>query len=161
MKTKHVVNFVSVKAIKDNSLTAVASNATIDRDGESILPTAFLNHLDLFRGNPVILANHTHRSLDGFPTIIGSADRIEVKDDALEFDMTFATTPLAQQWQSLFTEKHAKAFSVGFIPVNGELKEIDDHSVYVHTEVELLEISAVGVPSNPDALRKVGSPVFP
>jgi uncharacterized protein len=145
-------DYMAVKGSNEGVLSALASTATQDRDGEVILPTAFM--LDAYRRNPVILANHTHRTHDGSPSIIGSAHRIEVKDGALEFDMKFASTPLGQQWKTLFDEGHARAFSVGFIPKKGDWQERGGKAVYVHTEVDLLEISAVGVPSNPDALRR-------
>lgn len=152
---KTASNFVAVKDIdKDGVLSAVASNAAIDRDGESIEPDAFEASLETYRKNPVILANHTHVTFDGSPSIIGSARRIEVRDSQLEFDMKFASTPLGKTWQTLFDEGHAKAFSVGFIPVKGVTKKNNDQSVYTHTEVELLEISAVSVPSNREALSR-------
>lgn len=157
--TKCVANWATVKSMQDGHLTAVASNATLDRDGEVILPSAFTRHLDVYRANPVILAAHVHRGYEGTPTIIGSATRIEAADEALMFEMTFARTPLAQQWQSLYEDGHARAFSVGFIPLDGEWRDPPSSNgkagaVYVHTEVELLEISAVAVPANRDALAR-------
>lgn len=156
MLIKSVGNYMKVVSCKEGKLSAVASDATEDRDGEVILPAAFGKSLDRYRANPVILAAHTHRSLDGTPTIIGSATRIDVTQDALTFDMLFAKTPLAQQWQSLYEDGHARAFSVGFIPKEGEWKQAADggRGVYVHTEVELLEISAVPVPANPNATAR-------
>ena len=154
MKLKSVGNFAMVKAARDGKLTAVASNPTVDRDGEVILPSAFAKDLDSYRKNPVILAAHTHRSWDGSPTIIGSATRIAIEDNALVFDMTFAKTALAQEWQSLYEDGHARAFSVGFIPKSGEYNR--DQDVYVWNQVELIEISAVPVPANPDALARDG-----
>lgn len=156
METKCISNFARVLSCKDGKLSAVASDATVDRDNEVVLPSAFTKHLDRYKANPVILAAHTHRSLDGSPTIIGSASDIKADDKALTFDMSFAKTPLAQQWQSLFEDGHARAFSIGFIPMNGEWKKSPDNQValYVHTEVELLEISAVAVPANPNAVAR-------
>ncbi len=154
MTIKSVDNFLTVKTVKSGKLTAVASTAGIDRDGEVVLPIAFLNRLDRYRANAVILAAHTHRTGDGTPTIIGRADRIAVEGDALVFEMTFAQIPIARQWQSLFEQGFAKAFSIGFIPIDGGFEQRDGQTVYVHTEVELLEISAVAVPANPEALRR-------
>ena len=160
METKCIGNYIKVVSCKDGALSAVASDATPDRDGEIILTSAWSKHLDRYRSNPVILAAHAHRSMDGTPTIIGSASAIEADDKAMSFAMKFAKTPLAQQWRSLFEDGHARAFSVGFIPVKGEWW--DDpaglQSVYIHTEVELLEISAVAVPANPNALARDADP---
>ena len=156
---KCVGNFVSFKKMEDGVLTAVASNASIDRDGEIIEPKAFKKHLKYYRSNPVILSSHTHRTDDGSPPIIGSTKRIELTDEALEFDMTFASHPNAQYWRGVYEEGHAKAFSVGFMPMKGEKKiQEDGREVYTHTEVELYEISAVAVGSNREALSRDISP---
>lgn len=172
MKIKSIDRFATVVkgSAKDGRLTAVASDETIDRDGEIILASAWLQDLDYFKNNPVILAAHTHRSSDGTPTIVGSADTIGVKDDQLVFDMRFAGIPLALQWRQLYEEGHAKSFSVGFLPLAGEFREIkcnaderrrrrdvtatETQTVYVHTRVELLEISCVAVPANPEATAR-------
>ena len=160
METKCIGNYIKVVSCKDGALSAVASDASLDRDGEIILLSAWGKYLDRYRSNPVILAAHAHRSLDGTPTIIGSASAIEADDQALSFAMTFAKTSLAKEWQSLFEDGHAKAFSVGFIPMKGEWREdpASERGVYVHTEVELLEISAVAVPANPSALARDANP---
>jgi HK97 family phage prohead protease len=144
-------NFAVVKTAQDGKLTAVASNPTLDRDGEIIVPSAFLKDLGRYRANPVILAAHTHRSMDGTPTIIGRADMVRVENNALIFEMTFAETPVAQQWQSLYEGGFAKAFSVGFLGKEGAYDKA--RQGFTWTRVELLEISAVPVPSNPESLR--------
>lgn len=152
---KTMANFAVTKGLAaDGTLHAVASNARVDRDGEVILPSAFAKHLDRYLANPVILSAHTHRAYDGTPTIIGSAQRVAIESEQLVFDMKFASTPIAAQWKSLYAEGHARAFSVGFIPISGEWKEQAEGNVYVWTEVELLEISAVPVPANPEALAR-------
>ena len=160
MTPKHLDNYMVVKTIDKTkgTLSAVASTAAVDRDGEVILPSAFAGHLERYRANPVIMAAHTHRSMDGMPTIIGSASKIEIEKDALAFEMQFARTEIAKAWQSLYTDGHARAFSVGFIPMEGEFKEQNGESVYVHTVVELLEISAVAVPANPEAVTRAVDP---
>jgi HK97 family phage prohead protease len=149
---KHFDGYAEAKGFTGDVLRAVASTARIDRDGERILPSAFVKNLDTYKRNPVILSNHTHRSADGRPTIIGSAQRIDVTDAGLDFDMSFATIPIASEWKTLFQEGHARSFSVGFIPKKGAMETLDGRQVYTHHEVELIEISAVGVPSNPDAV---------
>jgi hypothetical protein len=53
--------------------------------------------------------------------------------------------------------KVQRAFSIGFIPKQSEFRIINGERVRVHTEIELLELSAVAVPSNRDALSKVAA----
>lgn len=155
MKPKELENYMTVKEVKDGKLSAIASTPAVDRDGEVMLPTAFANNLASYRANPVIMASHNHGFLsNGMPTIIGSASKIDIEAEKMVFEMSFARTDIAKAWQSLYEDGHARAFSVGFIPIKGEFKEQDGESIYVHTEVELLEISAVAVPANPEAVTR-------
>ena len=137
-------------------LSAVASDATKDRDGEIIEPFAFEKHLDDYRTkDPVILSTHMHRSADARPTIVGRAESIAYKDNQLQFDMTFAPTALGQEWKTLYDNRYAKSFSVGFIPIKGEVrKDASGEGAYHHTEAELIEISTVPVGSNRNALAR-------
>jgi HK97 family phage prohead protease len=150
--------FGYVKAINqaDRTLDVVASTSDIDRDGEIILPSAFVETIGSFRANPVILAAHLHRLQDGGPSVIGAAipDTIVISDKDLSFKMKFATTKLAEEYWLLYRDKFMKSFSVGFIGLKGENREIKGKSVYVHTAIELLEVSAVPVPSNRAALAR-------
>ena len=152
---KSVDNFIRTKGFsKDGVLTAIASTPTIDRDGEIVLPSAFKDSIANFIESGVILSSHIHRSLNGYPTIVGTPTRMEIIDNALEFDMLFAPTPMPQEWKILYEGGFAKAFSVGFIPLEGEIQDVDGKAVYTHTKAELLEISTVAVGSNPEALVK-------
>jgi HK97 family phage prohead protease len=140
-------------------LEAVASTGALDRDSESIEPEAWLASLPVYRTNPVILATHIHRTNDARSPVIGSVTWIEVRGQALEFRMKFASTPLGQEYETLYREKHMRAFSVGFLPGDGEWREMKSDGkttkrVWIHTQVDLLEISAVPVPANPEALAR-------
>ena len=150
MELKYFDNFAWVKKADDGVISGVASDATEDRAEEKILPSAFEKWLPTYLKNPVILASHTHRAMNGEPTIIGSAKNTRVEKDQLLFDLVFASTPLAKLWKTLYDEGHAKAFSVGFIPHEGKM--IDE--VWTWIEVELIEISAVPVGSNRNALTE-------
>lgn len=148
------------------TLTAVASFLSIDRDNEVILPKAF--DLGSFKDNPVIMAGHTYHTSDGSPTVIGKALSIQRKKDQLVFKMEFADTDLAEEYWKLYSGGFMRAFSVGFIPFSGgwetdkeKIRELlssaganlDLDSIYrVYTKVELIEISAVAIPSNRESL---------
>jgi len=152
--------FANVKAIneEEKSVDVIASTPDKDRDGDVILPSAFKKNLKSFKSNPVILACHMHRLQTGSSPVIGSAipETININDRALSFKMKFADTDLGNEYWSLYRDKHMRAFSVGFIPEKWEDKRDDNgrctHRTY--TQVELLETSAVPVPSNPKALAR-------
>jgi len=154
-KTKYF--FAQVKAVNDaeRTLDAIASTSDLDRDKDIILPSAFAETLGSFKTNPVILACHQHRLQTGSSPVIGSAipESIKIDDARLFFTMRFATTALGEEYWQLYRDRHMRAFSVGFIPIEWK-DEKDEHLGYIrtYTKIELLEISAVPVPSNRAAL---------
>lgn len=163
-QTKQVMAFVKADSIdrEAGTLEAFATTRSRDRDGDIVAPHGV--DVKAFRANPVILATHMHRSLTGHPTVIGSATRIRKTKEGILFKMAWASTPLAMEYRGLYEEGHMRAFSIGFIPV--KVKELDIDEVRKEepdlpphvrfprefSKTELLEISAVPVPSNRDAL---------
>jgi len=158
MKNKYF--FAAVKAINEDerTLDAVASTSDMDRDGDIILPSAFEKSLQPFKDNPVILAGHQHRLASGSSPVIGSAipDSIRTDKKQMTFTMRFADTPLGNEYWQLYKDRHMRAFSVGFMPIEWT-DEKDEKLGYIrtYTKIELLEISAVPVPSNRLALVRM------
>ena len=158
MKEKYF--FGQVKKIDEakRTIDVVASTSDKDRDGDIILPSAFKKTLRSFKDNPVILCGHQHRLPTGSSPVIGSAipETIEITDKDLRFTMRFAETKNGNEHWMLYKDRHQRAFSVGFIPQKSEDVR-DDNGRYSHTvftQVELLEVSAVPVPSNRRALAR-------
>jgi len=135
-------------------IRVLASSAALDRHGEKILPEAFANSLATFMQNGVVLAAHSHRLDTGEPPVIGRVVKIWIDGKGLWAVLEFAETELAEQYWQLYSRGFMKAVSVGFIPKKGEWASEENVRLYVHTEVELLEISCVPIPSNPEALVK-------
>jgi HK97 family phage prohead protease len=161
MKMKHV--FMQVKdgaGGEGYDIEAVASNAAIDRDGEIIDPGAWGKHLPTYRSNPVILAAHMHRLGDGRSPVIGSAREIDVRDGALVMRVRFANTELGREYKTLYADGDMRAFSVGFIARAEEPRQIEGKRINTITEAELLEVSAVAVPANPEALSRSRAAAF-
>ena len=148
--------FARVKSINDQDRTieVIASTADIDRDNEIILPSAFIETLDSFKQNPVVLCAHQHRLESGDSPVIGSADNIVVTDKGLQFRVKFASTELGKQYCELYKEHHMRGLSVGFIPIRGAFRKMNGKDVYQHEQIELLEVSCVAVPSNRTALAR-------
>lgn len=172
---------------QDGELEAVASTADLDRDEERIEVEAWRRDLGRYQANPVILAGHQHRLAGGNSPVVGSARTVELRPDALLLRIRFAGTELGREYEQLYREGHMRAFSVGFIPINGEWRDVQEAAaaddrrgaesaediqahrsrpvaiekkpstkrIYVHTRVELLEVSCVPVPSNPAALARM------
>jgi len=159
----------------ERTVRGVASTIELDRDGEIILPKAFANVAEFLRSSSAFLAAHTHRTADGAPPQIGWVLALDVAAEMVEAQFRFATTYLAEQWWRLASDPSGKgiAFSIGFLPVRsvyGAVADLvktypelagpceraglaADHRLRVYTEIELLEISAVPVPANREAMQ--------
>jgi HK97 family phage prohead protease len=131
------------KDVANNTFTAVASTATVDRHGEIVSVEGW--NLDNFKQNPVLLWSHDHSKM-----AIGKATKVWIEGIGTAAKLMFTGV-----WQTVTEEGKAAAqlvadgilnsFSVGFLPT-----EMVGNT---YTEQELLEISLVNVPANPDAVR--------
>ena len=137
---------------EERSLVAWASTKVIDRDGEVIDPKGW--QLENYRKNPVVLLGHEYDASRALP--VASSLWEKKKAEGLLFSPRFATTDIASDVFTLFAEGILRSFSVGFkaldvedFPDNDGIKK--PRRIYRSTE--LLEISVVNVPANPDALR--------
>ncbi len=135
------------------------STGSVDRDGEIIEPNAFKRTLPKFRKRPILLSSHDYRSLQ---SQIGEFTKIKVADEGLMAMPKYYVNegnPEAD-WAFKLASKGMAAFSVGFIPIKSEPMNGDNDnfmSPQKFTEVELLEISQVVVPSNRDAIQSMKS----
>jgi HK97 family phage prohead protease len=141
--------------IEKRQVRVLASSDNLDRYEERMLPSAFKNHLGLYRSNPVVLAAHQHKLGDGKPPVIGKTVKIWIDRKGLWAVIEFARTALAEEYWQLYRDGYMKAVSVGFRPIpNGSHYETEagGRRILVWDEVELLEISCCAVPANPQAL---------
>lgn len=128
---------------------AIFSSATEDRHGEIVFQDF---DLKAFKKNPVYIDSHNYDSIEH---ILGRVSPLGVKDGMLQGDIEFATmNPKGLLAEQMADAGFLNTSSVGFIP-----KEFDDKGNILKSE--LLEISAVSIPANPDALyeRDVVAPV--
>jgi HK97 family phage prohead protease len=123
----------------------VLSTGSIDRHGESLNPKGWKT--DHFMKNPVLLWGHCYEEL-----AIGRVLRVYIQDNALKGDIEFDTHEKAEIIYQQYLKGIMNAFSVGFIPL-----KFDETGEYTYAEMELLELSAVTVPANAEALAKVKS----
>jgi len=139
-----------VKKLEDRIYEFTASTSAKDRDGEVIEALGW--DLRNFKKNPVIMYAHDYRTLP-----IGRAPRVWVsKDGELKNTVEFppeGTYEFADIVERLVDTGYLKTESVGFIPRKWEDGDGEKSPRRTYTKQELLEISIVPVPSNPDALR--------
>lgn len=124
----------------ENKFHVVFSTENEDRHGDIV----FQNwDLKSFKKNPVFLDSHNYNSIEH---ILGRVVSIGVKDNQLQGDVEFALdNPKGLLAYKLAQTGFLNTTSVGFIP-----KEFDEQGNIIKSE--LLEISAVSVPANAEAL---------
>ncbi len=144
MQTKHVTASVTKADAEQRTVEAIVSTATEDRYGEIVEQSW---RLDAFRRNPVILFAHNPRELP-----IGRAEAIDVVDGQLRAVIRFAPTNRGEEVYQLFRSGMLSAFSVGFRPGTVRTEQRDGREIKILADNELLEISAVAIPANPEAL---------
>lgn len=169
---RHKMLSVQTKVVGDPSegrIHAVVSTENKDRDGDIIRQAGWdLGH---FNAHPVLLTSHDYRSLlsqigewedmkvtgtkglgDG-PQLEGVA-RYYVGEGNPEAD-----------WGFKLAAKGMAAYSVGFIPDMGKAEELKgEDSFFTNFEFkgqELLEVSAVTIPSNREALQSIAKSMAP
>jgi Caudovirus prohead serine protease len=150
--------------VSDSSgvLDFIASTATLDRYDEVIEPAGW--RLESYRRNPVFQNAHNYGDII---FTLGRALLTEVRSvgagQALCQRIQFATevNPVARIAYGLYKGGFLNAVSVGFIPLrweDGNRTNATDGTNGTasprrrYLEQELLEVSAVAIPANPDAL---------
>ena len=126
----------------DRKFRVVASTEDTDRSWEVIKLSAW--DRENYMKNPVIIANHDYQ----IENIVGKATKIWVEDGKLIIEGVFSkSNPLGVLLADLYDEGMVKTVSVGFIP-----KQRQEDNRRIITSAELLELSFVAVPCNPNAL---------
>lgn len=121
----------------------VATDFSEDRDGEVMNVTGL--DTQNFEKNPVLMFGHNHQILP-----VGKALNLKKENGQLTFEPAFSeSTQMARDVKALWEEGILGAVSIGFIP-----KRMVDN---VFVEAELIEISVVNVPANPNALAQAKS----
>jgi HK97 family phage prohead protease len=131
-------------------LDFIASNEQVDRYEEVIVASGW--RLEAYRRNPVFQNSHQYGDI---LFTIGKALVTEVRDGCLFQRVEFAleVNPFARIAYGLYRGGFLNAVSVGFIPLRWEDGGPQSPWRRRYLEQELLEVSAVGIPANPDALQ--------
>lgn len=137
----------------ERSVVATISTEIVDRDSEVMLAQGM--DKKWFEKNPVVMYAHNYGSLP-----IGRAAWIRKDKNRIQAKTIFATAdanPEAEQIFQLFKGGFLRAWSIGFIVLDSrEAKkgEFTQDVRRVITKWQLLEYSAVPVPSNMEALSE-------
>jgi HK97 family phage prohead protease len=121
-----------------------ASTPDIDRYNDIVEPKAFNTAMSWYMNNPVILLQHnTDKPIGKTIEYILTKRWLEIKVELTnDIDNTFK---LIQDWV-------LKGFSIGFIPKKWNFETKDQLEVRQITDLDLIEISVVSTPANPNSL---------
>ncbi len=146
-----------IKDSNDGAIAFVLSTDDVDRHGDVISADGWA--LDSYRENPVLLWAHDYRK-----PAIGRAEKVWVEPHRLLAKMEFAPTEFAQEVASLYRTGFQWGVSVGFKPLRYEERRDEKTGAFLglrFLEQELLEVSAVPVPANRSALRRLAQADHP
>jgi HK97 family phage prohead protease len=144
-----------------HTLTAVISNKKVDRDGDVVEPEAFRKNLKSYKEHPVLLSSHDYWDLR---KQIGKAINIKINDNDVEATFEYFVGGQVKneeaEWAWVLAQKGLASYSIGFMGNKFDwIKDKDEEgneriTGRKFTEIELLEVSQVLVPSNRGALQQ-------
>ena len=163
MTASHYLIFRGTTDATTKRTTVIASTATPDRYDDIVDQATW--RLDNYRANPVIPWGHDY----SLPPV-GRAESVSLVAGNLQAEIVWddaETNPLGRTVAAQFAGGFLSAVSVGFRPGrqiqrsqlakdDARYKEAGYGAVFF--DCDLLEISAVCVPANPDALAQRGLP---
>lgn len=126
----------------------IATTESVDRHGEVIMMNGW--KLDNYLKNPIILFWHDYWELE---SVVWKATSVEIVDNKMIVKWVFASeeaNPKAQMLRRLYDEWIIRTVSVGLKVLARSVEDSD-----IITNAELLELSFVPVPANPEAMRKI------
>lgn len=138
---------VEVKSVGENEIEMIGSTEHVDRDNEVLKIDGW--DIKNYKKNPVVLPAHMY-----WEPAIGRA-KVRIDEKNLVFRIEFPPSginPVADVYKGLYKGGFMKASSVGFIGQEWKWGEKEDEPRRTFLKQELLEISLVSVPANPNAL---------
>lgn len=140
-----------VASATERVATFVFSDSSVDRYGDTIDARGW--QLESFNANPIALFGHDSGTVEN---VIGKARNVRVQGNQLIGEIAFmeaSVNPNAEVVYQMVKGGYLNTVSVGFLPI--EWQDAKDKSRPLgidFTKQELLEISIVPVPANPNAL---------
>lgn len=163
-----VTGYVASKGIDEQNrrISGMASTENVDRYEEIIKAKAYAPWISTFMQNPQFLAQHRMAGFDAAqPTNLGQWTSLSIMEAvglAGEAQFLEAGDELADGYWTRYRQRAMRAFSVGGIVHEWMMQEFElspgvKKRLRVITNFELVEISAVTVPANREALVRVAS----
>jgi HK97 family phage prohead protease len=135
------------------TITACISSQAVDRDSDTVR-TIGIDYQTYMKSNAILLWSHKF----DMPSI-GRCERIWLSPDKTKMfaELTFGDTALAREIDSLYEQRMLNSFSIGFRIISAGAAGLYQAGKAVRQidMCELLEISAVTVPSQAEAVQVI------
>ncbi len=126
-------------------ITFLGTSPASDRYGDIVEPKG--GDLKAYRMNPVFLLYHNYQMMP-----VGKSLAERIGDEGIEFDIQFdLADPLGAQAYRKYRDGFMNAVSIGFVPT--DMEPLESGRGYRYKKWELLELSGVPIPANPEALQ--------
>lgn len=126
-----------------------ANTSDLDRVGDVVLPSAFNKSLTEYMGNPVLLYQHNWDEIIGSVLDAKVMEDVEGKSGGLWIKAQISNAPDTDSVRVKIREGALKTFSIGYNEIEASYDK--ERDVYIVKELELLEVSVVTIPANPNA----------
>ncbi len=145
---------VMIDGVERDAIEAVINTSDVDRYETIVEPMGA--DLENFRKNPILLWAHGNDfAIGSWP--VGTVPKLKVTKKEIIALVVFDTDgDLGAELDRLYRAKILRGFSIGFLPRSflQEQPEKDGPTIIRFVDWELVELSAVAVPANPNALAK-------
>ena len=154
-RTKVVRAEIKVLDAAAGRVQAIVSTEVKDRDGDVMRQAGW--KLKSFLAHPVLLSSHDYRNLR---SQIGEWESMKVRGGQMVGVARYyiGEGNAEADWGFKLAQRGMAAYSVGFIPDMSKAVELSGDGVWPNYEFrsqELLEVSQVTIPANPEALQAV------
>lgn len=154
------------KGIAHKMIRGIASDDRIDRQGERFSSKAVQKMVDTAKQYLTLFSNHDHSWEDTLGHVVGAEMANGSFKVECELESDTAEPRVEKLWNKLMSGTRL-AFSIGGRVLHSFVEEVNGVQVRVLDDLELLELSVVGIPANPrtfvEAIAKSlgGPPVAP
>lgn len=141
----------SVKKSADGKITieGYANTSHVDRVGDNVLPSAFSKTLPEYMQNPVLLSQHDWDLVIGKVLEANIVEDSDSSEGGLWIKAMISGADDVSSVREKVREGILTTFSIGYNEIEAAYDKSKD--VFIVKEVELLEISIVTIPANPNA----------
>ena len=133
------------------TMRVVINTRVVDRYDTIVEPAG--GKFENFIKNPVLLWSHGHDPAVGMVPI-GSVPLVVPGEEQVEANVRFFEEEPGAKFGAMYKAKKLRGFSIGFLPITYQVEMLESREVLRFIEWELVELSAVAVPANPEALAR-------